>query len=333
MLIELYGHDTYIYWRFKTFKCLPSTLTHCLIFPERLHTMSQEDDKIFIYTTILLLKRRVPSDFCTRRMHTRYVRKRNGFPAYVVMLCHVMWCFVPPWNTSICISLSPPHTLQAGVFCHLREHSVISGRGIHTIYIYIYIYFFWSGRWGGASVDGWEISREMVWLTWSNEMVSKNICLTRCVDVERRCRFRAVMTRTAEWSPTVHGGPNRQIVLHSLYQTYLNIIVNFIWNKFRLYLITIPSFRSVSPFHRPQRPLFLTSAVEGGEGLASRPGRPLSPGKTRYPLYRRLVGPQGRSGQVRKISPPTGIRSPDRPARRQSLYRQRHPAHIPSFNP
>jgi hypothetical protein len=30
-------------------------------------------------------------------------------------------------------------------------------------------------------------------------------------------------------------------------------------------------------------------------------------GKTRYPLYRRLGGPQGRSGQVRKISPPPGF--------------------------
>jgi hypothetical protein len=37
----------------------------------------------------------------------------------------------------------------------------------------------------------------------------------------------------------------------------------------------------------------------------------LPSGKTRYPLYRTLGGPQGRSGQVRKISPPTGIRSPD----------------------
>jgi len=27
-------------------------------------------------------------------------------------------------------------------------------------------------------------------------------------------------------------------------------------------------------------------------------------GKTRYPLYRRLGGPQGLSGQVQKISPP-----------------------------
>jgi len=30
----------------------------------------------------------------------------------------------------------------------------------------------------------------------------------------------------------------------------------------------------------------------------------LPPGMTRYPLYKRLGGPQGRSGRVRKISPP-----------------------------
>ena len=47
----------------------------------------------------------------------------------------------------------------------------------------------------------------------------------------------------------------------------------------------------------------------------------LSPRKTRYPLYRRLGGPQSRSGQVREISPPTRIRFPDRPARSVSLYR------------
>ena len=36
--------------------------------------------------------------------------------------------------------------------------------------------------------------------------------------------------------------------------------------------------------------------------------RPLfTAGKTRYPLYRRLGGPQGQSGQVRKISPPPGF--------------------------
>ena len=33
----------------------------------------------------------------------------------------------------------------------------------------------------------------------------------------------------------------------------------------------------------------------------------LPPGKTRYPMYRRLGGPQGRSEWVRKISPPPGF--------------------------
>jgi len=33
----------------------------------------------------------------------------------------------------------------------------------------------------------------------------------------------------------------------------------------------------------------------------------LPPGKTQYPLYRRLGGPQSRSGQVRKISPTPGF--------------------------
>ena len=33
----------------------------------------------------------------------------------------------------------------------------------------------------------------------------------------------------------------------------------------------------------------------------------LPPGKTRYPLYRRLGGPQLRSGRVQKISPQPGF--------------------------
>jgi len=53
----------------------------------------------------------------------------------------------------------------------------------------------------------------------------------------------------------------------------------------------------------------------------------LPPEKTRYPLYRRLGWPQGRTGQVWKIlpPPPTGIRSPDRPDRSESLYRLSSP--------
>jgi hypothetical protein len=51
----------------------------------------------------------------------------------------------------------------------------------------------------------------------------------------------------------------------------------------------------------------MTTALGGGEGSASRLGSSLPPGKTRYPLYRRLGGPQRRSEQVRKISPLPGF--------------------------
>jgi len=52
----------------------------------------------------------------------------------------------------------------------------------------------------------------------------------------------------------------------------------------------------------------MTATLEGGEWSAARPGRTLSPGKTRYPFYRRLGGPQGRSGRAESLVP-TGIRS------------------------
>ena len=53
--------------------------------------------------------------------------------------------------------------------------------------------------------------------------------------------------------------------------------------------------------------LFLTLALEGGEGVSATARPFLTPGKTRYPLYRRLGGPQRRPGQVWKISPPPGF--------------------------
>ena len=118
----------------------------------------------------------------------------------------------------------------------------------------------------------------------------------------------------------------------------------------------------------------MTAALEGGEWSAACRGRTLPPGKTRYPLYRRLGGAQGqrvgrgiallfhdrgtRRGRVVSSTPqpyftpgkdpvpivqeagwaqgpvwtgrkfrPTGIQSPDRPARSQSLYRLSYTAH------
>ena len=72
------------------------------------------------------------------------------------------------------------------------------------------------------------------------------------------------------------------------------------------------SSRQVSPFLQATKALresrgiallyFQTSALEEGEGSASRPRRFLPPGKTRYLLYRRLDGYLERSGR-QNISP------------------------------
>jgi len=52
----------------------------------------------------------------------------------------------------------------------------------------------------------------------------------------------------------------------------------------------------------------MTAALEGGEWSAARPDLTLRPGKTRYPFYRRLGAPQGRSRRAENLVP-TGIRS------------------------
>jgi len=51
----------------------------------------------------------------------------------------------------------------------------------------------------------------------------------------------------------------------------------------------------------------MTAGLEGDEWSAARPGRTLPPGMTRYPLYRRLGGPQGQSGRAENLVT-TGIR-------------------------
>jgi len=52
----------------------------------------------------------------------------------------------------------------------------------------------------------------------------------------------------------------------------------------------------------------MTAVLEGGKWSAARPGRTSPPGKIRYPFYRRLSGPQGRSGRAENLVP-IGIRS------------------------
>ena len=62
--------------------------------------------------------------------------------------------------------------------------------------------------------------------------------------------------------------------------------------------------------NRPRRPMHTstltsTSALERVAGQRHDPTLP--PGKTRYPLYKKLGGPRGRCGRVRKMSPPPGF--------------------------
>jgi hypothetical protein len=85
------------------------------------------------------------------------------------------------------------------------------------------------------------------------------------------------------------------------------------WLVHKLFQHTVGRLHS---FYRPRRPLgrvdtllYSVFRLEGWEGSASRPGRFLLPGKTQCPLYRRLGGPQCRSGQVRKISLSPGFDS------------------------
>jgi len=52
---------------------------------------------------------------------------------------------------------------------------------------------------------------------------------------------------------------------------------------------------------------FTLEQVLDGVGGQRHASAALLPEKTRYPLYRRLGGPQGSSGRVRKISPPPGF--------------------------
>jgi len=69
---------------------------------------------------------------------------------------------------------------------------------------------------------------------------------------------------------------------------------------------------------------FGTSTVVGWFSPTLQP--PLPSGKTLYPLYRRLGGPQGRSGRPEKISSPPGFVSRTVQPVVKSLYRLSYPA-------
>ena len=64
--------------------------------------------------------------------------------------------------------------------------------------------------------------------------------------------------------------------------------------------------------------------LDGVGGQCHAPAA-LPPGKARYPLYRRLGRPPGRVWTGAENLAFSGIRSPDRPPRSESLYGLRYP--------
>jgi hypothetical protein len=74
-----------------------------------------------------------------------------------------------------------------------------------------------------------------------------------------------------------------------------------------------------------------TSALDGGEGSAARLGRTLPPRKDPVPIVQEAGWAPGPVWTGAQNLAPTGIGSPDRPARSQSLYRLSYPAHIQQY--
>ena len=70
-----------------------------------------------------------------------------------------------------------------------------------------------------------------------------------------------------------------------------------------------------------------TSAIDGGGWSTPRPGR-FTPGKDPVPIVNEAVWATGPVWRGAENLAPTGIRSPDRPARSKSLYRLRYPAPV-----
>ena len=78
----------------------------------------------------------------------------------------------------------------------------------------------------------------------------------------------------------------------------------------------------------------MTTALEVGEGSASRPGRSslFTPGKEPVHITQEAGWGPGPVRTGAENLAPTGIRSPDRPTRSQSLYQLSYPAHIQANN-
>ena len=71
-----------------------------------------------------------------------------------------------------------------------------------------------------------------------------------------------------------------------------------------IYVVTVVKYTKGAQYHAKVKfPLEQTTKAQMGVGGQRHAPAVLPPGNTGYPLYRRLGGPQGRSGRIQKISP------------------------------
>jgi len=125
-------------------------------------------------------------------------------------------------------------------------------------------------------------------------------------------------------------------ILLSFFQTSCDVGVpnSAICNSFHSRVQILEGLRNFGgggvepPLGTPLRTLlFHDRGTRRGDWWPSRAGRTLPPGKTRYPLYRNLGGPQGWSGRAEYLVA-TGIRSRTVQPVAQSLYRLSYRAHF-----
>jgi hypothetical protein len=133
----------------------------------------------------------------------------------------------------------------------------------------------------------------------------------------------------------------RPIILTENFLTFLNLIrKNVIVPKIRSQPLLYTPFGRFRHFYRPRKPVgrvevqfysVLDLGTRRGWGISVTP-RPLStPGKDPVPIVQEAGWAPGPVWTGAENLAPTGIRSPDRPTRSQSLYRLSYPAHYTPF--
>ena len=123
------------------------------------------------------------------------------------------------------------------------------------------------------------------------------------------CCFGTISIMHRLWSVEVitHSSSFSVSYLWSSERTRCGKLTRRLWGKVKVTLVQALRLCTSRTVHRGSRGIALPFHDHGTRrewGVRVTPRPLFTAGKTQYPLYRRLGQPQGRSGQVRKISPP-----------------------------